>query len=231
MTYVFRGDQVILPAGADPVIRRVVGHHRFHMGLDLGQNDPTAVVVIEDRQFPVWEDGAQRLERRQRSVVYADRMQDTRYVGIARHAAALMRRSPIADRCTLTVDATGVGRAFVDVLAEFGIDHMPVQIVGGMSVTRAGRFTNISKNLLISALSGAFETQQLTIAADLPLRTDLLAELESFQVKFTAAGNQVLDGGGVGHHADMAIATALAWHRSEQATYFTGEGRLEGWFG
>jgi hypothetical protein len=230
MNYVYRNsDEVVLRTGADPAIRRVVGHHRFHIGLDLGQSDPTAVVIVEDRQFPIWEDGAQRLDRRQRSVVYADRIEETRYTDIARHVAALRQRSPIAGRCSLTVDATGVGRAFVDVLSELGIEHMPVQMVGGLAVTRAGRFTNVSKNLLITSLAGAFETQQLSIAADLPLRANLLAELESFQVKFTAAGNQVFDGGGAGHHADMAVALALAWFRSEQVFGFTGEGVIENW--
>lgn len=230
MTYMHQGDCVILPTGNDPVVRRVTGHHRFHIGLDLGQSDPTAIVIVEDRQYPIWEDGQQRLERRQRSVVYADRITDTRYVEIARHVAALTQRSPIEGRWTLTVDATGVGRAFVDVLSEFCIAHMPVQMVGGTSITRAGRFTNVAKNLLITSLASAFETQQLTIAADLPLRNDLMAELESFSVKFTAAGNQVFEGGGAGHHADMAIAAALAWFRSEQSSGFVGEGQLEGWF-
>ncbi|WP_439545000.1 hypothetical protein [Sandarakinorhabdus sp.] len=230
MTYLHRGESVILPTGNDPAVRRVTGHHRFHIGLDLGQSDPTAIAIIEDRQYPVWDGWQQRLEKRQRSVVYADRITDTRYVAIARHVAALTQRSPIADRWTLTVDATGVGRAFVDVLNEFEIAHMPVQIVGGSSITRVGRFTNVAKNLLITSLAGAFETQQLAIAADLPLRNDLMAELESFSVKFTAAGNQVLEAGGAGHHADMAIAVALAWFRSEQSSGLTGEEQLTGWF-
>jgi hypothetical protein len=230
MNYMHQGDSVILPTGNDPAIRRVTGHHRFHIGLDLGQSDPTAVAIIEDRQYPVWEGAMQTLEKRQRSIVYADRIQDTRYVEIARHAAALTRRSPMEGRWTLTVDATGVGRAFVDVLADMQIEHMPVQMVGGTSITNAGRFTNVAKNLLITSLAGAFETQQLTIAADLPLRNELLAELESFSVKFTAAGNQVFEGGGAGHHADMAIAAALAWFRSEQSYGFVGEGQLEGWY-
>lgn len=230
MSYIHQGDCVILPTGNDPAVRRVTGHHRFHIGLDLGQSDPTAIVIVEDRQYPVWEGALQRLEKRQRSVVYADRITDTRYVEIARHAAALTRRSPIEGRWTLTVDATGVGRAFVDVLADMRIEHTPVQMVGGSTITTSGRFTNVAKNILITSLAGAFETQQLTIAADLPLRNDLLTELESFSVKFTAAGNQVFEGGGAGHHADMAIAAALAWFRSEQHYGFTGEGQLEGWY-
>lgn len=230
MNYIHQGDCVILPTRNDPAIRRVTGHHRFHIGLDLGQSDPTAIVIVEDKQYPIWADARQTLEKRQRSIVYADRILDTRYVEIARHAAALTQRSPIADRWTLTVDATGVGRAFVDVLADMRIEHMPVQMVGGTAITQSGRFTNVAKNLLITSLAGAFETQQLTIAADLPLRNDLLIELESFSVKFTAAGNQVFEGGGAGHHADMAIAASLAWFRSEQFNGFVGEGMIENWY-
>lgn len=230
MNYVFQGDSVILPTGNDPAIQRVTGHHRFHIGLDLGQHDPSGVVIIEDRQYPVWANARQALEKRQRSVVYADRIQDTRYIEIARHIAALTQRSPIADRWTLTVDATGVGRAFVEVLSELGIAHMPVQMVGGTSITQSGRFTNVAKNLLITSLAGGFETQQLTIAGDLPSRQQLMIELESFQVKFSASGNQIFDGGGEGHHADMVIAACLAWFRSEQCNGFVGEGQLEGWY-
>jgi hypothetical protein len=230
MNLIYQDDSVTLPTGNDPGIRRVTGHHRFHIGLDLGQHDPSGVVIIEDRQLPVMRDNGAGLEKRQRSIVYADRIQDTRYVEIARHIAALTQRSPIASRWTLTLDATGVGRAFHDVCTEMGIRHMPVQMVGGTSVTQAGEFTNVGKNVLITSLAGAFETQQLTIAADLPSRTELMVELESFQVKFSAAGNQIFDGGGDGHHADMVIAACLAWFRSEQSYGFVGEGQLENWF-
>lgn len=230
MNLIYQGDVVTLPTGNDPSICRVTGHHRFHIGLDLGQHDPSGVVIIEDRQLPAMRDNGAALEKRQRSVVYADRIQNTRYIEIAHHVAALTRRSPVADRWTLTVDATGVGRAFVEVLSELGIAHMPVQMVGGMSITNSGRFTNVAKNLLITSLAGAFETQQLSIAADLPARNEFMVELESFQVKFSAAGNQIFDGGGDGHHADMVIAACLAWFRSEQSSGFVGEGQLEGWY-
>ena len=59
------------------------------------------------------------------------RVIDTRYPDIARHAASLTQRSPIADRWTLTVDATGVGRAFCDVLDEWHLKHTRVQMTGG----------------------------------------------------------------------------------------------------
>ncbi len=231
MTYIYQGDEVILPAGADPVVDRVRGHHRYHIGLDLGQSDPTAIVIIEDKRLPEWSSPVQqRLGERQRCVVYADRVMDTRYPDIARHAASLTQRSPIAERWTLTVDATGVGRAFCDVLDEWQLQHTRVQMTGGMTANRKGRFWNVSKNILITGLASAIETRHLTIAGDLPLRTEFVRELESFQIKFTAAGNQVLDAGGAGHHADMAVACALAWFRSEQPTQAIGVGHLVGWY-
>jgi len=231
MTYIYQGEQVILPTGSDPTIERVPGHHRYHIGLDLGQHDPTAIVIIEDKQLPEWASPVQqRLGDRRRCVVYADRVIDTRYPDIAHHAASLTQRSPIAQRWTLTVDATGVGRAFCDVLDEWQLEHTRVQMTGGMAARRQGRFWNVSKNLLITDLASAIETQHLTIAGDLPLRTEFIRELESFQIKFTAAGNQVLDAGGAGHHADMAIACALAWFRSEQASQAIGVGQLVGWY-
>jgi len=231
MTYIYQGDEVILPTGSDPAIERVSGHHRYHIGLDLGQNDPTAIAIIEDKRLPEWSSPVQqRLGERQRCVVYADRVNDTRYPDIARHVASLTQRAPIADRWTLSVDATGVGRAFCDVLDEWQLKHTRVQMTGGMTASEQGRFWNVSKNLLITDLASAIETRHLTIAGDLPMRSEFIRELESFQIKFTAAGNQVLDAGGTGHHADMAVACALAWFRSEQPPQVIGVGRLAGWY-
>ncbi len=55
-------------------------------------------------------------------------------------------------------------------------------------------------------------------------------ELESFQVRYSAAGNQILDGGGTGHHADIAIATALALFASDNARRPMEVGQLENWY-
>lgn len=229
--YYLNRDVVTLKAGPDPAVERVRGHHRFHIGLDLGQNDPSAVVIIEDRQFPVWsESGRQILGERSRSVVYADRITDTRYPALAYHVQSLMQRGPLKDRCSLTIDATGGGRVFGEVLSEWNIDHTRVQMTGGMVATKKGLYHNVSKTLLITDLATAIENRHLTIAADLPLRTDFIRELESVQVKITAAGNQVLDAGSSDHHADMMVACALAYYRSDLFRGFVGEGRLEGWY-
>ena len=40
---------------------------------------------------------------------------------------------------------------------------------------------------------------------------ELITEIASFELAPTPAGNLVLQGGGKGHHAGMAVALALAW--------------------
>ena len=46
--------RVILPTNADPAIVCVEGYERFYLGLDLGRSDPTALVLLRDRQLPEW---------------------------------------------------------------------------------------------------------------------------------------------------------------------------------
>ncbi len=90
---------------------------------------------------------------------------------------------------------------------------------------------SVSKNLLLETLAGGFETGALTIAHDLPLKGALMSEIGSFELATTAAGNLVLQGGGKGHHADMAVALALAFFASENLIGgYVGEYRLTGWF-
>jgi hypothetical protein len=54
--------------------------------------------------------------------------------------------------------------------------------------------------------------------------------IASFELASTSAGSLVLQGGGKGHHADRAIATALAHLSATHLdTYQGGEYRLHGW--
>lgn len=71
----------------------------------------------------------------------------------------------------------------------------------------------------------------LTITHDLPLRTELMTEITSFELTTPQAGSLVLQGGGRGHHADMAVALALAWFASERlADGVVQEVRLANWY-
>ena len=58
-----------------------------------------------------------------------------------------------------------------------------------------------------------------------------MTEIASFELATTAAGNLVLRGGGKGHHADMAVALALAYFASENlGGVHIGEYKLAGWY-
>ena len=92
-----------------------------------------------------------------------------------------------------------------------------ITITAGTATSRKGRHYHVAKTVLLGDLANALETRQLQIAHDLPLRDRLMRELESFEVKTTAAGNTVLDARANEHHADLAIAAAIALYLSKNA--------------
>ena len=228
--FAFDGETVRLCTGNDPAIPRLQGHLRYIVAADLGSaKDPTGITIIEDRQIPVFQ-GAWRLGPRQRTLVWADRLRQHRYTEIVDHLSSLLRREPMAGRVRLAIDASGVGRGVSDTLDLAGIRHVAVQMTAGSSVRRAGKFHNVSKQILITDLATALETGGLKIATDLLMREELLMELESFQTRTSTSGVQVLDAGGANNHADMAVSLAIGWFASDQLGGFVGEGHLENWF-
>ena len=83
----------------------------------------------------------------------------------------------------------------------------------------------------LSSIIVGLDPVERSIAHDLPLKAQLTAEIGSFELATTAAGNLVLQGGGKGHHADMAIALALAFFASSNLVGgCVGEFKLAGWF-
>lgn len=226
------GEKLILPT-PDPVVRKATGHRRFLIGLDLGQaQDPSAFVIIRDEAIPRYRSPhVQEVGPRSRVVVAADRIRETSYVDVARLMGRLKQAPEIANRCHLVIDASGVGRAFGDVLDEKGIAHTKVQMVGGMGENREGRFWNVSKNKLLTDLNGALHTRKLGLG-NFPMRDALASELASFQVTWSASGNMRLDGGDDEGHADMVIAAALAYWLSDcrLLNCVVGETKLGGWY-
>lgn len=226
----FDGETVRLRTGNDPAVKRLVGHRRYMIAADLGSaKDPTGITITQDEQLPVLSDIGWVMGPRNRTLVFAERLREHRYTEIAEYLRALMTKDALRGRCRLAIDASGVGRGCSDFLHEANIPHTAVQMVAGTSMRRAGRFFNVSKQLLMSELAVALEIGALRIAGDLPAKQDLLVELESFQTKQSASGVQILDAGGGDHHADLAVSLAIGWFATEHASGFTGEGQLIGW--
>ncbi len=233
-----RGEDLILPC-SDPAVTVTPGYRRYLVGLDIAQSasasGQNAFSIIMDERVPRWTQYAQELGPRHRVVVRSERIPAMAYTELAQVIRNLMLQEPLASAGYLVVDASGVGRAFCDLLNARGVQHTRMQITGGENETeskeRGVTFNNVSRNLLLNTLNGALHTGDLEIG-DIPARLELQAELESFEASITAAGRTMISGGTKAGHADMAGSVAQAlWlsdHRSVGAT--VGEVRLRGYW-
>ena len=237
LTYTYRDDGTVALGGphrSDPILEGTLGYLRYFIGLDLGSaQDPSGISVIEDRQMPLPEydpGGRQLLSERRLTVVHLERLHGRAYTEIARHAASLLQRAPLRGRSKLVIDATGPGRPFCDVLREAGIDFTGIQMTSGQGVTRGERgLMNVGKNKLLYDLAGYLETNQLKVAANMPLTKAFLQELSEFRADISAAGNLIVDVRAKDHHGDLVIATALAlWSAARPRGVFEVIS-LDGW--
>ena len=223
--------RVTLPSNADPAAAgtTVYGWVRHHVGMDLGRNDPSAIVVIRDECYPQFTGRGfeQELGPRRCTVAFQETVQLYSYTDLADFLAKRLGQIP---HWTLAIDASGLGAPFSSTLDNAGIDHWAVVMTAGASLSKKGKDVTCAKTLLLENLAVGLETGALKIAHNLEGKQDLLNEIASFELKSTSSGNLVLEGGGKGHHADRAIATALAYLSATQLdTTLSGSYRLNGW--
>lgn len=182
---------------------------RYDVGLDLGQvSDFTAVAVVERHLDP----GAPRAEATY-GLRHLERVPlGTSYPAIVEVVRDLMGRLPPA--ATLVADATGVGRAVVDLLRQARLHPVPVVVHGGQQSTVDERgYKRIPKQELISTTQIVLQQGRLKFAASLPLVGTLKEELQSFTIKITEAGNDTYEAWREGQHDDLVFALCLAvWH-------------------
>jgi hypothetical protein len=224
------------PHRFDPVLQGAIGWHKYHLGVDLGQaNDPSAFAVIEDKCYPLAEydrAGQQLLGERELAVVHLERLLGRDYVMIARFISAMVERAPLKGRVSTVLDGTGVGRGLTDLIRSHGTTFTPVTITGGASQSKGeSGYWNVSKLALMSDLAAHLECGRLRILAT-QMGRELIAELNSFEVDFTASGAMKVDFAGKGgFHGDLVIATALAlWSATGRPSGRIEVGKLEGYW-
>lgn len=231
------GEDLHLP-NSDPAINKVRGYRRFLVGLDIAQGvDRTAYTIIRDERVPQYDPntGNQMLGKRSRTVVTAAHVSPMSYDALAQVTRNIMRDPSIAGRAYLAVDASGVGRAFCDILNTKSVQHTRVQMTGGESENevkeRGITFNNVGKVRLLSALNSAFHTGDLQIG-QFEARDLLTQELESFEADITRGGRTVLEGGTDFGHADIAVSASLAFYLSDHRSVGTaiGEAQLRGYW-
>ena len=132
-------------------------------------------------------------------------------------SAPLRRRYPIRTR--LCVDATGVGRAVVDLLIDakpkLACRIVPITITSGERHRRDGWPGTpeggfwVGKRELVSVVQATLQTERLKVARGLPLAETLKGEMLNFQVKVSAAANESFNAR-EGQHDDILLAVAIA---------------------
>ena len=180
----------------------------FFVGLDLGQAaDYTALTVVEKNGE---EYHLRHLERFQLG---------TPYTVIVERVKTLLKAAELGQLPTLVVDATGVGKPVVDMLA--GTPNMiSVTITGGENVTRERQEYRVPKRDLASTLQVLLQNGRLKFADGLPLLDVLLSELQNFKVKInTRTGHDSYEHWRESDHDDLVLSLALAcWYGENERT-------------
>lgn len=232
---VFSGEDAVIPC-SDPAVTIARGYRRYLVGQDIAQAiDRNAIAIVLDERLPRWGEHGQELGPRRREVVRVEFIPQMDYTSLAQVTKTLMNDAAIKGRAYLAVDSGGPGRAYCDILNQKSVLHTRVNIVGGENETEAKErntsFNNVGKVRLLSGLNSALHTGDLSLA-NFALRDELVQELESFEAEITKAGRMKIDGGTDFSHADLAIATSLAFwlsdHRSVGA--MIGEVQLRGYW-
>jgi hypothetical protein len=199
---------VIYDAAKIPSVQRQ--QVTYVAGLDLAmQRDSSALSVLRCQKAP---DGSIRL-----SLVHLDRWWAS-YPETHRHVVQTLSRPPLPGRCLLAVDSTGVGLSWVEtfkldpqVRQLVGDDRLvPMTITSGRAVTRSGQFLRVGKYTLISELRTALAHKTLTIAKNLPLLPELLAELDGFEAHLRTNGSVAMGNNAkLVAHDDLVLSVAL----------------------
>src|SRR6266852_2957448 len=146
----------------------------YFVGLDLGQSrNYSALAMVERAEvFPDemdWVTYERRRKRRYR-VTFLERARlGTPYPDVVDRVREVMRAPALAGRCTLVMDATGVGAPVLDLLrrADLGCGIAPVILTGGERESRAGGLWHVPKRDLITGLQVMLEKRELGLPVKL----------------------------------------------------------------
>jgi hypothetical protein len=190
----------------------------FYVGLDLGKkHDPAAIAVVErfDRGQPFAPVVFHRV-----GVRHVERVAlGTPYPRVVERVRELVQSAPLRGRCSLAVDATGVGEPVVDLLrtGRLGCDLCAVTITSGEYAHNNGQAWSVPKRDLIAHVQVLMERDELRIARRMRDVGSLVRELLDMQSTTTVSGRRRFGAEGYGQHDDLVIALALACWRARRA--------------
>ena len=182
----------------------------------MGQSeDPTAIAVVERAEVPGEWDAvayAHRIEMMRR-LRHMERMAlGTVYPEVVERVGQVMRSPALSNgQRHLVVDATGVGRPVVDLLASERLPCRlwPVTITGGDAEAYTNGYYRVPKRDLIVGLQLVFQNRELQIAKGLKEGPALAREMSGMRVRVGDGGREQF-GAREGQHDDLVLAVALA---------------------
>ena len=186
----------------------------YFVGLDLGRaRDFTAICVAEKVT-------CEDTRNYELHIRHLERFRDVLYPDVTERVQTLMEAPALGSRPALTVDATGVGAAVVDMLRESGLTFDAVTITGGDTESYQGGYAwRVPKRDLVGGLQVLLQSGRLKIASSLEHAETLRSELLNFRVKVNiSTGHDSYEAWREGDHDDLVLAAALAaWnaHKGE----------------
>jgi hypothetical protein len=196
----------------------------YFLGLDLGQRmDRSAVALVRPTEITDGVDWARFEARRfpRYDVEYLARLRaGASYASVVETVRELTRRPELNGRCTVVVDATGVGMPVVEMLraTDLKATVLPVMITGGATAHRSQGVWFVPRRDLMVNLRGVLERKELRIAAGSREGGHLIEELAN--IRWDARAHSSV-------HDDLAFALALACWRATFGTVGpVSEGRL-----
>jgi hypothetical protein len=194
---------------------------RYFIGVDFGQvHDFTAIAILERSRYITGEPNRVDFSRQhvvRNSIRYLERLPlGTPYTTVADHLRQLARHPAISGDCVIVADATGVGKAVIDIVRRPspGCTVYPVTITGGDRISSDGCHYHVPKRDLLMPLVIGFENNTYAISSHLPEAQTLANELTSLRVKVKPSGHESVAAWREGQHDDLVFATALAIWRS-----------------
>jgi hypothetical protein len=191
----------------------------YAIGVDLGrQQDPSAIAICETK--PAFTLSGQRLPTVV-NVTHLERLPlGTSYDLVRTRVQKLAETLYFLDP-DLCVDAGGPGRPVIDDLRAKGVVRViAVTSTGGTSESRVKvgpnkcEDWNVSKAVLLGALSSLVYGERLKVANSLAEARQLHIELQSLEHRVSDAGRETFTvATGADHHADLVSAVSLACWR------------------
>ena len=195
----------------------------YFVGLDLGQSrDHSALAVVERADLILDEfDHAtyERLRERRYWVRFLERVAlGTPYPNVVERVREVVRAKALVGRCTLVVDATGVGAPVVDLLqrAQLGCGIEPVILTGGERESSAAGVRCVPKQDLVAGLRLMLENRELGLPMRYGASRLLAKEMAEMESWMGGRGGLSFGARREGAHDDLVMTTALACWRARR---------------